>query len=90
MILLRFKKVAIKKNLSYSIVVSPLQIAPTSNKFVEKVGFYKPIIDRWSNKYAFIEMDRLFFWLKRGAKINKSLFLLIKPLIVYLIQNKNV
>jgi ribosomal protein S16 len=46
MILLRFKKVAIKKNLSYSIVVSPLQIAPTSNKFVEKVGFYKPIIDR--------------------------------------------
>lgn len=46
MITIRLKKIASKKNLSYSIVVSSPQIAPTSSKFLEKIGYYKPIPDK--------------------------------------------
>lgn len=82
MILIRLKKVSLNNNLSYSIVVSSKQISPNSNKFIEKIGFYKPLVDKLSNKYIFLDVDRLLFWLKRGAKINSSVFVLIKPLIV--------
>lgn len=82
MILVRLKKVALNNNLSYSIVVSSNKISPNSNKFIEKIGFYRPLVDKLSNKYIFIDVDRLLFWLKRGAKINASVFVLIKPLIV--------
>lgn len=81
MITIRLKKIASKKNLSYSIVVSSPQIAPTSSKFLEKIGYYKPIPDKWSNKYFFIDTDRLLFWLQRGACVNNSFFLVLKPLL---------
>lgn len=81
MITIRLKKISKKKNLSYSIVVSLQKIAPTSSKFLEKIGYYRPIPDKWSNKYFFIDTDRLLFWLHRGAQINNSFFLLLKPLL---------
>jgi len=61
MILIRLKKISLNNNLSYSIVVSSKQISPNSNKFIEKIGFYKPLVDKLSNKYIFIDVDRLLF-----------------------------
>ncbi len=61
MILIRLKKVSLNNNLSYSIVVSSKQISPNSNKFIEKIGFYKPLVDKLSNKYIFLDVDRLLF-----------------------------
>jgi len=61
MILIRLKKVSSNNNLSYSIVVSSKQISPNSNKFIEKIGFYKPLVDKLSNKYIFLDVDRLLF-----------------------------
>lgn len=61
MILVRLKKVALNNNLSYSIVVSSNKISPNSNKFIEKIGFYRPLVDKLSNKYIFIDVDRLLF-----------------------------
>lgn len=81
MITIRLKKIATKKNLSYSIVVSSQKIAPTSSKFLEKIGHYKPLADKWSNKYFFIDTDRLLFWLQRGARVNNTFFLVLKPLL---------
>lgn len=46
MITIRLKKIATNKNLSYSIVVSSQKIAPTSSKFLEKIGHYKPQPDK--------------------------------------------
>jgi ribosomal protein S16 len=48
---------------------------------LEKIGSYRPIIDKWSNKYLILNVDRLQFWLKRGAKMNNVTFFLAKPLI---------
>ena len=84
----RLKKIASKKNLSYFLVISSKNTSAISGKFKEKVGFFKPLIDKWSNKYVFVDVDRLSFWLKKGVKINTSVFILIKPLIIYSFVNK--
>lgn len=88
MILIRLKKVSANNKLSYAIVATSTKAAATSNKFLEKLGFYKPLPDKWSNKYIFIDIDRLSFWLKRGAKINNSVFVLLKPLLLISLQDK--
>ncbi len=82
MILIRLKKIAINNNLSYAVIVTSQTASPNSSKFLEKIGFYRPIPDKWSNKYFYIDTDRLAFWLSRGAKLNSSVFLLIKPLVL--------
>lgn len=81
MISIRLKKQKNNSKISYSFVVCSKSTAATSNKFLEKIGFYQPIVDKWSNKYVYLDYDRLSFWLKRGAKINNSVYLIIKPLL---------
>ena len=67
----------------YSIVISSNEVATTSNKFIEKIGFYKPQKDKWYNKYVYINVDRLLFWLNNGAKFHESVFIIIKPLLIF-------
>jgi len=83
MILIRLKRRSLGDQLTYSIVVSSNQVSPKSGKFLEKIGYYKPLVDRWSNKYVFLDFDRLKFWVERGAKIHPSIYVLIRPVIAY-------
>lgn len=83
MILIRLKRRSFDDQLMYSIVVSSNQVAPSSGKFLEKIGHYKPHVDRWSNKYVFLDFDRLKFWVERGAQLHPSIFVLVRPAVVY-------
>lgn len=84
MLTVKFKKFIHGKNkLFYSIIIISKKASPYSGKFIEKIGFYQPIPNKWKHKSVFINFDRLSFWLHRGVKINRSLFLLIKPLLIY-------
>lgn len=46
MILIRLKRRSFGDQLTYSIVVSSNQIAPSSGKFIEKIGYYNPLVGR--------------------------------------------
>ena len=46
MILIRLKKVSTNNKLSYAIVATSSKVAATSSKFLEKIGFYKPLPDK--------------------------------------------
>ena len=61
MISIRLKRKSSNKNLTFSIIVVFSTESPTSGKFIEKIGFYKPIADNWSNKYLFVNVDRLLY-----------------------------
>ena len=78
MILIRLKRRSSKNNLTYSVVVTSDKYTPKGNQFLDDLGYYKPIVDRWSNKYLFVDFDRLKFWVERGARINSSLFVLMR------------
>ncbi len=66
-------------NITFNIIIKFKQTTPNSGKFLEKLGYYKPLTDKWSNKYIFINFDRLKFWLEKGAKLQPGLFILLKP-----------
>jgi small subunit ribosomal protein S16 len=77
MIQIRLKRISSKKKLIYYIVV--LQQYKTASKgFLEKIGSYTPHSDKLSNKYVFININRLSYWLTRGARMNSSVYTLIK------------
>ena len=78
MIIIRLKRKSSKNNLTYSVVVTSDTYSSQSNQYLEDIGTYRPIIDRWSNKYLFVDFDRLKFWVERGARINSSLFVLMR------------
>lgn len=59
MMSVRLKRLASEKQLTYSIIVSYNKSSPTSNKFIERIGYYKPTVDKLENKYIFVNMDRL-------------------------------
>lgn len=46
MIIIKLKKVSNADTLNYIIVVSVHNVSVTSNKFLEKIGFYKPLTDK--------------------------------------------
>lgn len=77
MIQIRLKKVASGKKLIYYIVVVNRHNSITRG-FIEKLGFYTPHPNKLSNKYVFIDVDRLAHWIARGATVNSSLYLLFK------------
>lgn len=82
MILIRLIKQNSNNNLSYSLVVCNKKNSSKSGNFLEKIGFYRPITDKWSNKYVYVNKDRLSFWLRRGAKISSSVYLLVRPILI--------
>ncbi len=88
MITLKLQKHYSKKKLFYSIIVVSDIMKPSTGKFIEKIGFYNPIKDSWSNKIIFVDSNRLYFWVKRGVKLEKNLYLLIKPLLLDHFFNK--
>lgn len=61
MILIRLKRRSGKNNLTYSVVVTSDKYTPSGNQFLDNIGYYKPLVDRWSNKYLFVDFDRLKF-----------------------------
>ena len=83
MILIRLKRRSSKNNLTYSIVVTSTQASPKGSQFIEKIGYYTPVIDKWSNKYLLMDFDRLKFWVERGAFVNISLFVLMRAWFSY-------
>jgi len=91
MILIRLKRKSFNDKLKYTIVVTSSKFAPNSSQFIEKIGYYNPLVDKWSNKYIFVDFDRLKFWLERGAKVNISLFVLMRSWFGYyfLLESKN-
>jgi len=78
MITIRLKRRSSKNQLTYAVVVTSNKKTPAGGQFIEKIGYYKPVTDKWSNKYLFVDFDRLKFWLERGARINTSLFVLMR------------
>lgn len=76
------KRVSSSKDLKYYIVVST-KISGPSSRVKENLGYYSLNVDKWSNKYMYINMDRFFFWLNKGVSIKPIVFVLINPLLYF-------
>lgn len=50
-------------------------------KFIEKLGFYRPISNIKGEKTLIINLEKINFWVKRGCKITYTVNTLIKKFI---------
>ncbi|BBA84882.1 30S ribosomal protein S16 [endosymbiont of Pachyrhynchus infernalis] len=71
MLKIRLSKSKSKNNLYYKIVVIDSRKSKNS-KFIEKVGFFNE-----KNKLLYINNNRVFFWIKNGAKLSDKVKYLI-------------
>ena len=68
MVRIRLRRVGLKKQPSYRIVVADKE-SPRDGRFLEIVGFYNP---RTEPSTIFIEEDRVYDWISKGAQPSDS------------------
>ena len=64
---IRLARGGTKKRPHYRIVVADIR-APRDGRFVEKVGFYNPLIARDDPGRVVLQEDRVRYWYERGAR----------------------
>jgi ribosomal protein S16 len=73
---IRLKRVGGKNNPAYRIVVADAR-SPRDGRFIEKIGAHDPVRG-W--EHSKVDVDRLNFWLERGAQPTKGVANIIKKL----------
>ncbi|BBA85218.1 30S ribosomal protein S16 [endosymbiont of Sipalinus gigas] len=78
MVRIRLSRYGRKKLSSYRIVVISSK-KPRNGKYIEKIGFFNPSINTNNIKNKlYINIDRIYFWKKKGASLSKRIPNLIK------------
>lgn len=78
MVKIRLARGGTKKSPFYRIVVASSGNARDS-KFIERLGFFDPIALKKNNnsRKVFIHMERLEYWVDKGAQLSKRVITLI-------------
>lgn len=75
----------VKLQLKYWIVINH-QWKSVHRGFIEKLGFYIPYCDKWKNKYIYVNMDRVNYWVKKGIFFNSLIWKLLQNKLYYLFK----
>lgn len=76
---IRLRKDGRKHNLSYSIIISDSR-SPRNGKYIEKIGYFSPKLLKNNNKNIYLSLDKIKFWISRGAKPTKPVLQLLNVL----------
>ncbi|MCV2508649.1 MAG: 30S ribosomal protein S16 [Candidatus Lightella neohaematopini] len=68
MVKIRLSRCGVKRKPFYHVVVTDVR-NPRDGRFIERIGFYNPIIDKGNSVY--INIDRLKYWRSCGAFVSK-------------------
>jgi len=67
MLKIRLSMGGAKKRPVYKIVVADSRF-PRDGKFIEKVGFFNPLLPKTKKERVNLEVDRIKYWVSKGAK----------------------
>ncbi|XBC40604.1 MAG: 30S ribosomal protein S16 [Buchnera aphidicola (Nurudea yanoniella)] len=87
MVKIRLARLGVKKRPFYRIVVADSR-SPRNGKFIEKIGFFNPILPKNSRKILRFNFERLQYWKKNGASMSDRVKSLMKKSSKYLHANK--
>ncbi|WWO96880.1 MAG: 30S ribosomal protein S16 [Candidatus Dasytiphilus stammeri] len=76
MIIVRLARHGAKKKPFYQVVVTDKR-NPRNGKFLERLGFFNPIAHE-RNKVFFVNLERIFYWISKGAQLSDRVSSLIK------------
>lgn len=75
MVIIRLSRGGSKKKPFYNIIVTN-SLNSRDGRFIEKIGFYNPMINKEKNIY--ISIDRLNYWKSVGAQLSLSVKRIVK------------
>lgn len=78
MIKIRLSRYGAKKKPFYKVTVSDVR-SPRNGKFIERVGYFNPIASKNEIKIK-IKLDRVKYWINKGAKASNRVRVLLKKL----------
>jgi len=67
MLKIRLSMGGVKKRPVYKIVVADSRF-PRDGRFIEKVGFFNPLLPKTKKERVNLEVERIKYWLSKGAK----------------------
>ena len=67
MLKIRLSKGGAKKRPIYKIVIADSRF-PRDGRFIEKVGFFNPLLPKEKKERINLEVDRIKHWISKGAK----------------------
>jgi len=70
MLKIRFSLGGAKKRPVYKIVVADSRF-PRDGRFIEKVGFFNPLLPKTKKERINLEVERIKHWISKGAKPNR-------------------
>ncbi|AKC60347.1 30S ribosomal protein S16 [Blochmannia endosymbiont of Camponotus (Colobopsis) obliquus] len=77
MVIIRLARGGVKKRPFYRVVVTDNRNA-RNGRFIERVGFFNPISIMNKVENLSLNMDRITYWIDRGAQVSTRVFSLIK------------
>ena len=67
MLKIRLSRGGVKKRPVYKIVIADSRF-PRDGRFIEKVGFFNPLLPRAKKERVNLEVERIKYWISKGAK----------------------
>ena len=67
MLKIRLSRGGVKKRPVYKIVIADSR-SPRDGRFLEKVGFYNPLLPKTKKERVNLEVERIKHWINKGAK----------------------
>ena len=67
MLKIRLSRGGVKKRPVYKIVIADSRF-PRDGKFIERVGFFNPLLPKTKKERVNLEVDRIKHWISKGAK----------------------
>ena len=67
MLKIRMSRGGAKKRPVYKIVIADSR-KPRDGRFIEKVGFFNPLLPKDKKERLNLDVDRIKYWLEKGAK----------------------
>ncbi|WP_225624851.1 30S ribosomal protein S16 [Blochmannia endosymbiont of Colobopsis nipponica] len=77
MVVIRLSRGGAKKRPFYHVVVTDSRSA-RNGRFIERIGFFDPILVDEDNKSLFLDTRRVTYWISKGAVISARVSTLIK------------
>ena len=72
MLKIRMSRGGAKKRPIYKIVIADSR-KPRDGRFIEKVGFFNPLLPKDKKERLSLDIERIKYWIEKGARIQKLL-----------------
>ena len=89
MLKIRMSRGGAKKRPIYKIVIADSR-KPRDGRFIEKVGFFNPLLPKDKKERLSLDIERIKYWIEKGARPSDRIARFLGEAMLYLNQRKGI